>query len=315
MRTVLSLLAVLLALPAHAQFPSKPIRVIVPFGAGSSTDIVMRIIAQPLGQVLGQPVVVENKPGADGAIAALEVAKAPADGHTLILGTNSPFSATPHLRKNLPYDPLNDFTSVSLVGYYTFFVVVHPGVPAKTLPDLVAHARANPGRLNYATGNTSGIVMTAMLTSQAGMQVVHIPYKSEPPAITDLLSGQIHMMLSSYATVAPHLREGKLRALVTTLPNRSPLMADVPTIVEAGFPKFSVSPWAGMFGPARMPKDVTERINKELGALLVRSDVRESLARQAFDPKGSSTAEFSTFVREQLDVWGKAIRDAGIKAE
>jgi tripartite-type tricarboxylate transporter receptor subunit TctC len=315
MRTVISLLAVLLALPAHAQFPSKPIRVIVPFGAGSSTDIVMRIIAQPLGQVLGQAVVVENKPGADGAIAALEVAKAPADGHTLILGTNSPFSATPHLRKNLPYDPLNDFTPVSLVGYYTFFVVVHPGVPAKTLPDLVAHARANPGRLNYATGNTSGIVMTAMLTSQAGMQVVHIPYKSEPPAITDLLSGQIHMMLSSYATVAPHLREGKLRALVTTLPNRSPLMADVPTIVEAGFPKFSVSPWAGMFGPARMPKDVTERINKELGALLVRSDVRESLARQAFDPKGSSTAEFSTFVREQLDVWGKAIRDAGIKAE
>ena len=315
MRTVLSVLVLALALPAQAQFPSKPIRVVVPFGAGSSTDIVMRIIAQPLGQALGQTVVVENKPGADGAIAAVEVAKAPADGHTLILGTNSPFSATPHLRKSLPYDPLNDFTPVSLVGYYTFFVVVHPSVPAKTLPDLVAHARANPGRLNYATGNTSGIVMTAMLTSQAGMQVVHVPYKSEPPAITDLLSGQIHMMISSYATVAPHLREGKLRALVTTLPNRSPLMSDVPTIVEAGFPKFSVSPWAGMFGPARMPKDVTERLNKELGALLVRSDVRESLARQAFDPKGSSTAEFSTFVREQLDIWGKAIRDAGIKAE
>ena len=315
MRTVLSLLVLALALPAQAQFPSKPIRVVVPFGAGSSTDIVMRIIAQPLGQALGQSVVVENKPGADGAIAAVDVAKAPADGHTLILGTNSPFSATPHLRKSLPYDPLNDFTPVSLVGYYTFFVVVHPSVPAKTLPDLVAHARANPGRLNYATGNTSGIVMTAMLTSQAGMQVVHVPYKSEPPAITDLLSGQIHMMISSYATVAPHLREGKLRALVTTLPNRSPLMSDVPTIVEAGFPKFSVSPWAGMFGPARMPREVTERLNKELGALLVRSDVRESLAKQAFDPKGSGTAEFSGFVREQLDVWGKAIRDAGIKAE
>ncbi|HET7669245.1 MAG TPA: tripartite tricarboxylate transporter substrate binding protein [Burkholderiales bacterium] len=315
MRTVLSFLVLLLALPAHAQFPAKPIRVVVPFGAGSSTDIVMRIIAQPLGQALGQTVVVENKPGADGAIAAVEVAKAPADGHTLILGTNSPFSATPHLRKSLPYDALNDFTPISLVGYYTFFVLVHPGVPAKTLPELISHVRANPGKLNYATGNTSGIVMTAMLASQAGMNVVHIPYKSEPPAITDLLSGQIHMMISSYATVAPHMREGRLRPLVTTLPSRSPLMPEVPTIVEAGFPKFSVSPWAGMFGPARMPREVTERINRELNALLNRPDVRESLAKQAFDPKGLGADEFNTFVREQFDIWGKAIRDAGIKAE
>lgn len=315
MRTVLSLLVLALAWPAHAQFPSKPIRVVVPFGAGSSTDIVMRIIAQPLGQALGQAVVVENKPGADGAIAAVEVAKAPADGHTLILGTNSPFSAAPHLRKSLPYDALNDFTPLSLVGYYTFFVLVHPSVPAKTLPELISHVRANPGKLNYATGNTSGIVMTAMLASQAGMNVVHIPYKSEPPAITDLLSGQIHMMISSYATVAPHMKEGRLRPLVTTLPSRSPLMPEVPTIVEAGFPKFSVSPWAGMFGPARMPREVTERINRELNALLKRADVRESLAKQAFDPKGLGTDEFNAFVREQFDIWGKAIRDAGIKAE
>ena len=309
------LVTILAALPAWAQFPSKPVRVLVPFGAGSSTDIVMRILAQPLGQSLGQPVVVENKPGADGAIAAAEVAKAPADGHTLVLGTNSPVSAAPHLRKNLPYDALADFTPLSLVGYYTFFVVVHPSVPARTLQDLVGHARANPGKLNYATGNTSGIVMTAMFASQAGMDVVHIPYKSEPPAITDLLSGQIQMMISSYATVAPHLREGKLRALVTTLPNRSSLMPDVPAIVEQGFPKFSVSPWAGMFGPARMPREITERLNREINVLLKRADVRESLAKQAFDPKGLGTDEFNAFVREQYDIWGRAIRDAGIKAE
>ena len=166
-----------------------------------------------------------------------------------------------------------------------------------------------------ATGNTSGIVMTAMLASQAGIDLVHVPYKSEPPAITDLLSGNIQVMISSYATVAPHLREGRLRALVTTLPNRSPLMADIPAIVEAGFPKFSVSPWAGMFGPARMPRDVTERLNRELNALIQRQDVRDSLLRQAFDPKGATTAEFAAYVREQYGIWGRAIKEAGIQPE
>ena len=313
MRTLL-LCILVVAAPAWAQYPSKPIRVLVPFGAGSSTDIVMRILAQPLGQSLGQPVVVENKPGADGAIAAAEVAKAPADGHTMMLGTNSPMSAGPHLRK-VPYDAIRDFTPISLVGNYTFFVLVHPSVPARTLQELIAYAKANPGKLNYATGNTSGIVMTAMLASQAGMELVHVPYKSEPPAITDLLSGTIQLMISSYATVAPHMREGKLRPLVTTLPNRTSLMPDVPTIVEAGFPKFSVSPWAGMFGPARMPKDVTERLNRELNTLLRRADVREALLKQAFDPKGSSVDEFNAYVKEQYDVWGRSIRDAGIQPE
>jgi tripartite-type tricarboxylate transporter receptor subunit TctC len=315
MRALVLILALAWMASAAGQYPSKPIRVLVPFGAGSSTDIVMRILAQPLGQALGQPVVVENKPGADGAIAAAEVAKAAADGHTLLLGTNSPFSAAPHLRKTLPYDALGDFTPVSFVGHYTFFVVVHPSVPARTLPELIAYVRSNPGKLNYATGNTSAIVMTAMLASQANMRIVHVPYKSEPPAITDLLSGTIHLMISSYATVAPHLREGRLRALVTTLPARSPLLPDAPSIVEAGFPKFSVSPWAGMFGPARMPKEVTERLNRELNTLLARQDVRESLLKQAFDPKGSSSADFAAYVREQYDIWGKAIRDAGIQPE
>jgi tripartite-type tricarboxylate transporter receptor subunit TctC len=313
MRTLM-LLALLAAAPAWAQYPSKPIRVLVPFGAGSSTDIVMRILAQPLGQSLGQPVVVENKPGADGAIAAAEVAKAPADGHTIMLGTNSPMSAGPHLRK-VPYDAIRDFTPITLVGNYTFFVLVHPSVPARTLQELIAYAKANPGKLNYATGNTSGIVMTAMLASQAGMELVHVPYKSEPPAITDLLSGTIQVMISSYATVAPHMREGKLRPLVTTLPNRTALMPEIPTIVEAGFPKFSVSPWAGMFGPARMPKDATERLNRELNTLIQRADVREALLKQAFDPKGSSVDEFNAYVKEQYDIWGRAIRDAGITPE
>ena len=314
-RLLIGVVLATLAFSSAAQFPSKPIRMVVPFGAGSSTDIVARIIGQPLGQALGQPVVVENKPGADGIIAAQDVVKSAPDGHTIFLATNSPLSAAPHLKKNVPYHALNDFTPISFVGNYTFFIVVHPSVPAKTLAELIDYARKNPGKLNYASGNTTSIVSTAMFAALAKIQMTHIPYKTEPPAITDLLSGQIHLMFSSYSTVAPHLREGKIRALVTTLPERSPLLPEVPSIVEAGFPKFPIVPWAGLVGPAKMPKDVVERLNRELNAVLKRPEVRENLAKQAFAGRGSSAEEFAGYVKEQLDVWGKAVRDAGIQPE
>jgi len=315
LRIVVALALSAQALAALAQFPSKPVRVVVPFGAGSSTDIVMRIIAQPLSRALGQAVVVENKPGADGLIAAVEVQKAAPDGHTLMLATNSPLSAAPHLKKNVPYHPINDFTPISFVGNYTFFVVVHPSVPAKTLQELIGYARANPGKLNYATGNTTSIVSTAMFATLAKINIVQVPYRTEPPAIIDLLSGQIQMIFTSYSTVAPHLREGKLRALVTTLPARSPLLPEIPSIVEAGFPKFPIVPWAGMVGPAKMPKEVVERLNRELVAILKRPEVQEQLAKQAFAPRSSTVQEFNDYVREQLEIWGKAIRDAGIQPE
>ena len=300
---------------AAAQFPGKPVRVVVPFGAGSSTDIVMRIIAQPLGQALGQAVVVDNKPGADGVIAAVEVMKAAPDGHTLMLATNSPLSAAPHLRASLPYHPINDFTPISFVGNYTFFIVVHPSVPAKTLPELIEHARKNPGKLNYATGNTTSIVSTAMFASLAKVSLQHIPYKTEPPAITDLLSGQIHLMFSSYSTVAPHVREGKLRALVTTLPSRSALMPEVPSIVEAGFPKFPIVPWAGMVGPAKMPREVVERLNKEFLAAMGRPDVQAQMERQAFLMSPSTPEKLAAFVKEQMESYRTILRAAGVQPE
>ena len=300
---------------ASAQFPSRSVRVLVPFGVGSSTDIVMRILAVPLGQALGQPVVVDNKPGADGVVAALELVRQPPDGHTLLLATNSPLSAAPHLRKKIPYDALKDFGGISLVGNYTFFVVVHPRLPAKTLPELVTLVRRHPGKLNYATGNTSSIVMTAMLASLAQMDMAHIPYKTEPPAVVDLLSGQVQLMVSSYSTVAPQVQAGKLRALVTTLPTRSPLLPDVPTIVEAGMPKFPIVPWAGMFGPAKMPRAVTERLNQELVALIARPEIREQLDKQAFLGRSSGIDEMTGFVKEQYEIWGKAIREAGIQPD
>jgi len=316
-RILLLAFAVLNLAPAAAlaqAYPNKPIRYIVSFPPGGTSDVVARIVAQKLTEALGRQVVVENRGGASGVIGHDLVAKAPADGYTLLQTSMGGLVTNRFLYKNLPFDPDTDFAPISMLATAGQVLVVHPGVPARTLAELIAHARAYPGKLNYATGNTGGIVMTGMLASQAGMQLVHIPYKSEPPAITDLLSGNVQVMISSYATVAPHLREGKLRALVTTLPNRSPLLPEVPSIAEAGF-KFPFLPWAGMFGPARMPKEVTERLNRELNALLARQDVRDSLLKQAFEPKGSGTAEFTNYVREQYHIWGRAIREAGIQPE
>jgi tripartite-type tricarboxylate transporter receptor subunit TctC len=315
LRALAALVLALSSSCALAQYPTKPVRLIVPFGAGSSTDIVARIIGQPLGQALGQPVVVENRPGADGQIAAEAVARSAPDGYTLLLSTNSPHSAAPHLKRKLPYDPFADFTPISFIGRYTFFIVVHPSVPARTLAELIAYARANPGKINYATGNTSSIVLTGTFVALNNLNLVHVPYKTEPPAIPDVLQGQVQMIISSYATVAPHIRDGKLRALATTLDRRSPLLPEVPTIVETGMPKFPIVSWAGLFGPAKLPRDVVERLNREVNAVLARPEVRESLAKAAFDPAGSTPEELAAFVKEQYEVWGKAIRDAGLQAE
>jgi tripartite-type tricarboxylate transporter receptor subunit TctC len=192
----LAALAVAAAAAAHAQqYPSRPIRLVVPFSAGSTTDVIARILAQPLQQSLGQTFVIDNRPGADGALAGDMVARAPADGYTLLVATNSPLSAVPHLRKKMPYDALKDFAPVSMAGYYTFLLAVNPSVPAKTLRELFDHARANPNKLNHASGNTSSIVLSGMMFSQAGVKLTQVPYKSEPPAVVDLISGQVQVMM------------------------------------------------------------------------------------------------------------------------
>jgi tripartite-type tricarboxylate transporter receptor subunit TctC len=243
------------------------------------------------------------------------VAKAPADGYTLLMATNSPLSAVPHLRKTPPYDALQDFAPISMVGRYTFLLAVNANVPAKSLRELFDHARANPGKLNYASGNTSSIVMMAMLNSLAGVKMLHVPYKSEPAAVVDLISGQVQVMVTSYATVAAHLREGRLRALALALNQRSPLLPNVPTVAEAGMPKFTITPWAGAFAPARTPKAVVDRLNREFNTVLKRADVRTSLDQQAFAGEGSTVEMLDAWVRDQYQVWGAAIREAGIQAE
>src|SRR5216117_1184474 len=210
---------------AHAQYPNKPVRVVVPFPAGSSTDIVTRVLANSVSQSIGQQLVVDNKAGADGAIAAAEVAKAGPDGYTLLMATSSPMSAVPAMKKSPPYDPVADFTPITDIGRYTFFILVHPSVPAKTLAELIDHARANPGKLNCSS-----------------------------------------------STSIAQIRDGRLRALVTTLGKRSHMLPEVPAIAEAGMPQFSITSWAGLFGPARMPREVVERLNKEFGAAMARAE-------------------------------------------
>ena len=303
------------AITVNAQYPTKPVRIIVPFAAGSSTDVITRILAQPLQQSLGQTFVVDNRPGADGALAGELAARAPADGYTLLMATNSPLSAIPHLRKKPPYDALKDFAPISMVGRYTFLLAVNPTLPAKSLRELFDHARANPGKLNYASGNTSSIVMMAMMSSLAGVKMLHVPYKSEPPAVVDLISGQVQVMMTSYATVAAHLREGRLRALALALAQRSPLLPNLPTIAEAGMPKFSITPWAGVFAPARTPAAVVDRLSREFNAALKRSDIRSLLDQQAFAGESSTPAALDAWVKDQYQIWGAAMREAGIQPE
>ena len=314
-RTLFAVALVVFSCAASAQFPGKPIRLVVPFPAGSATDTISRILGNSVSQAIGQPIVVENKAGADGAIAAAEVAKSPPDGYTLLMATNSPMSAVPAMKKNPPYDPVADFTPITDIGRYTFFIVLHPSVPANTLGEFIAYARANPGKLNYATGNTTGIVSTAFFASQAQIQLVHVPYKGEPQAITDLVAGRVQLMFSSSSTSVPHIREGKLRALVTTLPRRSALLPEVPTIAEAGMPQFSVTSWAGLFGPAKMPREVTERLNREFVAAMGRQDVQTAMERQAFALSPSSPEQLAGFVKEQIESYRRILRAAGVEPE
>jgi len=315
MKIVLGVLLCALSLPVWGQYPAKPIRVVVPFPAGSATDTITRVLAQSVSQSIGQALVVENKAGADGAIAAAEVAKAPPDGYTLLMATNSPMSAVPAMKKSPPYDPVADFTPITDIGRYTFFIVVHPSVPAKTLDELIEYARANPGKLNYATGNTTGIVSTAYFASLAKIQIVHVPYKGEPQALTDLVAGRVQMMFCSSSTSVPQIREGRLRAVVTTLGKRSHLLPEVPTIGDAGMPQFSITSWAGLFGPAKMPREVVERLNKEFTAAMGRADVQAAMERQAFSLSPSSPDRLAAFVKEQMESYRRILRAAGVEPE
>lgn len=293
-------------------YPSKPVHLIVPFPAGSATDTVARILAAPLSTALGQQVVVENKPGADGAIAAAQVARSPADGYTLLMATNSPLAQTPLLRKTSPYDPIADFSPISFIGYNTFYLVIHPDIPAKTLTELLDYARANPNKLTYATGNTTGILSATQLVASAKVEMLQVPYKGEPNAMTDLLSGRVHLMFGTSTTVLPYIQNNKLRAIATSNMQRTHQLPQVPTMAEAGMPDFFIGSWAAVFGPANMPKDVVMRINDEINTVLQRPDIQEQFKSQAFAYSGSTPEELGALLKDQIEVSKRAIRAAGL---
>ena len=314
-RTLAALAAALLAGAAGAQYPSKPVRLIVPFPPGGAAELGARIFAQPLGTALGQPVVIETKPGADGAIAAEAAMKAAPDGYTLFYATNTAFSWLPAVRKNPPYDPLADFTPISLVGQFGFFIFSHPSVPASNIAELLAYIRANPGKLNYGSGNSTSMLATAQLVQQEKLDVVHIPYKGDGPLSVDLLGGRVHFAIATPGTAAPQVREGKLRVLATLLPSRNPLLPEAPTFAEAGLRPLSITPWGGVFGPANLPKEIVARVSRELGIVLKRPEVREAFQKLAFEPRSSTPEELATLVKEQGEVWRRVVAEVGIKPE
>lgn len=312
----LVLIFMLAATSVAAQtYPSKPIRFIVGFPPGGSADPTTRIMGQALSEQLGQPFLVENRPGADSAIAAQQVAGMPADGYTLMFASNSGMTAAVALRKQPLYDPLTDFTPISMVGRATVFFYVHPSVPAKTMKEFVEHARANPGKLNYGTGNPLSILYTQQLMSATGISMLHVPYKGEGPLNPDIIAGRVHNSFLSTGTAVQLAKDGKLRPLAVLLGKRSPLLPEVPTIDEAGVPQVTVRQWAGIFGPPKMPREIVERLNKEINTALKRPEVTDKLQGYGYAAEGSTPERLLEINREDLALWRRLVKEAGIPLE
>lgn len=308
-------LALLPLLAAAQPYPSKPVRVILHFPAGGSTDLVARTLAQALTETMGQPFVVENRTGADGAIAAAAVMQSPPDGHTLFVATNTAMLQVPLLKKTPPYDPLKDFTPVSLVGRYTFLLVVTPNLGVSTFNDLVAYAKANPGRINFATYSGASQLAYAQIVKNAGVDMLRVPYKGEAPSVADVLGGTIHAVFATPTVTLSHIRDGRLRVLATTLPQRWPLLPQVPTTVEAGMPPISVEFFAAMYAPAGLPPEIAQRLSREITTIIARPQIREQIDRHGFALAASSPEELRAFTARQLDAWGRGFREAGIQPE
>jgi tripartite-type tricarboxylate transporter receptor subunit TctC len=300
---------------AHAQYPSKPVRIVIHFPAGGSTDLVARVLSQALSESLGQPFVVENRTGADGAIAASAVMQSPPDGHTLFIATNTAMMQVPLLKKTPPYDPLTAFTPVSLVGRYTFLLVVTPSLGVNSFNEFVAYAKKNPGKINFSTYSGASQLAYAQIVKTAGVDMLRVPYKGEAPSVTDILGGQIHAVFATPTSSLSHIRDGKLKALAVTLPQRWPLLPEVPTTVEAGMPPINVEFFAAMYGPAGMPPEIATRVSQELTKIIARPAIREQIDKQGFALAASTPEELRAFTKRQLGAWAQGFKEAGINPE
>ncbi len=308
--------AVLLTVAVRAEdYPTRPITFVAVFGPGSASDTICRIIADPLSKALGQPVVVEDRPGADGALAALYVHHQPADGYTLLMGTNSPLSADPFLHKDVAYDPVKDFVPVTRVGSFTLMLVVDPKLPIHSIKELVAYAKANPGKLSFASGNTAGIVAGDTLAKWAGIKMLHVPYKSTPPALEDIIGGRVSMMFADFTTAIPHVQAGTLRALAVTRIKRSSLFPELPTMDEAGIKGFNIDAWAGLVAPAGTPPEIVTKLNGVLRKIIDSPDVQQKFKNVGFEGFSSTPDELGDYIKAQLVEWKKMVTDANIQSD
>ena len=315
---LIALLYAGIATAAHAQsYPTKVVRIIAPFGPGSTIDIFGRIIAPKLHEAMGQPVIVENRPGAGGMIGMDAAAKAAPDGHTLAIGALGPLAMNPVLYPKTPFDPVKDFAAVSLLATGPVVIVVHPSIPAKTVKDLVEIAKKRPGQLNFGS---PGVGSSPHLTGElfkllTGTHIVHVPYKGNAEAITDLIGGQVSIVFTGVPPVVPLAKAGKVRVIATTGKQRLASLPDVQTIAEAGLRGAEVLIWYGVVAPAATPKETIARLNREIVKVLSTPDVRERFSQQGADPESSTPEQFAQLIRDEVARWGKVIRSAGIKVE
>jgi tripartite-type tricarboxylate transporter receptor subunit TctC len=316
-----ALLAVLLLAPASRAesappYPTKPIRMVVPFAPGGSNDIMARLVGQAYAESMGQQVVIDNRPGASGVIGCEIVAKAPADGYTLLMMSLT-LVVNPSLYRKLPFDTEKDLLPITLVASAPLMLVVHPSLPATSVQELIAHARKNPGRLNFGSGGpgTTPHLAGEMLKTMAGLQITHVPYKGGGPALADLVGGQIQFMLENIPSTLPFAQSGKLRALAVTSVKRSPLVPDLPTLDESGVKGYELVGWNGLFAPAGTPPAVTTRLYEETRKALRRTDVRNRLATLGAEGVGSTPEEFRAFITTEMRKWSRVVREAGLKAE
>jgi tripartite-type tricarboxylate transporter receptor subunit TctC len=319
LRYLASTLLVCLPLAAAAQasdFPNKAIRLVVPFPPGGATDAAARLVAVKMSEHWGQPVLVDNRAGAGGNVGSDLVAKSPADGYTLVMGVTGSHAINTSLYSRMPYDPVTDFVAISQVAVVPNVLVVHPSVPAKNLAELVALAKKEPGKLNYASlGNgTAAHLGMEMLKSEAGVDITHVPYKGSAPAVSDLLGGQVQMMVDGLPSALPHVKAGKLRAIALTSLRRSPSLPDLPTISET-YPGFYADAWSGLFAPKGTPQPVVDKLSAEVQRILKLPDVREKLAALGAEPVGSTQAEFAAHVKKEIDKWAKVVKTSGAKVD
>ncbi|PRD65371.1 Bug family tripartite tricarboxylate transporter substrate binding protein [Malikia granosa] len=318
-RQLLALSASTVVLPAFAQskYPSKPVTILVPFAAGGTTDILGRLIGRHLATRLGGSVIIDNKPGAGGGVGASMVAKAAGDGHTLLMGTIGTHAINQYLYKKLAYDPFKDFAPVSLVAMVPNVLVVHPSQPFKTVKEMIAYAKANPGKLNYASaGNGTSIHLSgAMFEQMAQVDMVHVPYKGSAPAVADLLAGQTNCMFDNLPSSMPHIKSGALRAIAVTSGQRFPALPHVPTIAESGLPGYDATSWFGLWAPASTPADLVARLNQEINKILSLPEVKQTMLDQGAEAAPDTPQQFAAFIQSEAAKWSKVVKAANVQLD